>query len=121
MSRLADQLHAVNVVNTWDLLMKYGTKTNAIAVSYCPGYIRGDIPHTRVWSPHFKTDKLASWREQGKKHFYGNRATTFEQALNWASIEYGVTEWVTCPMDRSTKIPKCVLFKARCLLRHPKS
>lgn len=108
MSKLREQLRARGIINTWDVLTKFGTKRNAIAVSYSRapsgrmGY--GDFNHATVWSPFFKTDP-EEHRYNGKV-FGGNRAKSIPKAVAWATEKYGITEWATCPTDPSCKIPK---------------
>jgi len=109
--KIVAALAALGVHNTYGVLKKFATtKQQAVAVSY-RGRDRGLPARIQVWSPLFKTDPDAAWYDNGSKTFgvYSkDRTETLAEALAWASEQYNISEWATCPADRLTKIPKSV-------------
>ena len=107
---LRDRLRKVGVINTHDLLKKFGVpgKTD-VAVHYYrpePRMVRG--PHSNVFSPSHKTDPQAHWSDHGCKAFTGNRAESSEEAIAWATEKYGIKEWVPDPTGMAVRVPKSV-------------
>ncbi len=118
MSKLEEKFRTHKVFNTHEILSQFATAVDDIAVDYSrspAGRMGIGVPNaTRVWSTRFKTnpDPNTHWANQGAKHFCGIRKTSFKEALDWASEKYHISEWETCPMDRSRKIPKTVYDRA---------
>ena len=104
-------LRATGVINTHDLLKRFGDKGRDVAVSYYVRDARGVMPSSsKVWSPTFKTDPQAHWTDYGSKAFSGNRAESFPLAKAWASERYGIKEWAPFGGDH---VPAEVLARAR--------
>ena len=121
MSKLSNQLRENKIFNTWELLKAFGDEGKDIAVQYYtadPRSVR--CASTQVWSPSFNTDPDTAWYNYKKKTFTGNRKESFETAKAWASAEYGIKEWATCPMISGTHVPKCVMDRAKAFLKMQK-
>ena len=110
---IKDKLATMNIINTWDILMRFGQKGKDVAVTYTRradgrgGW--GDVNKSQVFSPSHETDHKSHFSDYGSKSFVGDKAKSMPLALAWAGKTYGVTEWVTCPTCRNTKIPRYVL------------
>ena len=118
MSKLSDQLREHKIFNTWELLKAFGDKGKDISVQYYSAVPRSvRCASTQVWSPSFNTDPDTAWYDYQKKTFSGTRKESFEEAKKWASAEYGIEEWVPCPMIRGTHVPKYVVDRAKAFLK----
>jgi len=107
---LKKRLAKIGVINTWDLLKKFGVphKTD-IVVSYYPPESRSVRPaRSHVSSPSHRTDPKASWYDYGNKSFPGYRDESVPEAVKWATETYGITEWAVDPTDPSGRVPKVV-------------
>jgi len=90
------------LVNTYDQLhaaVEEGIipKEKAVALMYQPNdYSRGgSSARMQVASPFFKTDPRpeAPWYNYNTKTFLGKRSESQPLAIEWATKEYGITEW----------------------------
>ena len=118
MSKLSYQLREHKIFNTWELLKSFGDEEKDIAVQYYTTEPRSArCASTKAWSPSFNTDPDAAWYNYKKKTVTGNRKESFEKAKVWASAEYGIEEWVPCPMIRGTHVPKYVVDRAKAFLK----
>jgi len=105
-------LAAVGVINTWDLLRRFGDSLKDVAISYHPGGGRSVVPsRSQVWSPTFKTDPLGHWADYGCKAFSGRRAVSMPVARSWATEQYGIKEWVA--WKDGDLVPAEVMVRAR--------
>lgn len=119
MSKLKDKLREHHIVNTYDLLVKFGVGGRDVACGFTGA---GDARScrcaaTQVWRPKHNTDPRAAWYNYGRKTFVGARAESLPQAIAWATERYGITEWVSDPTDKNTKIPREVLDAALAFLK----
>jgi hypothetical protein len=123
MSKLSERFRAVKIYNTHDILKLAGACDKmAIACSYSPSDGTGfGCSKSTVWSPHFKTNPDSSWYDYGCMTFVGKRVESMPKALAWASNQYGIKEWVNCPMNTTDKIPQHVLAIATAWLKHEES
>lgn len=114
MSKLQDQLREMRVFNTHGLLKHFALKGRDVAVVYHTAVPRQcSCNHSVVYSPSHKTSPDAPWYNNGCKSFVGQKSESVPLAIAWATEKYGITEWVTCPTDRSAKIPAEVLEAAK--------
>lgn len=119
MSRLVDQLHALRIVNTHDLLRRFADKGQDVACCWCGhGDSRSVRAHgAHVYSPSHKTDPTAHWTDYGQKRFGGPRDEALPAALAWASEKYGVAAWAVDPTDRNARVPKVVRERAEAAVK----
>ena len=115
MSKLADALRAIWVINTWSLLRQFGEKGRDIAVSFHGYKARPYRPAaTEVWSPSMRYDPKAIWGYDSKiKTFSGTRSVSLLTAKVWAGKTYGIERWAPCPMIRNSYVPADVVERAR--------
>jgi hypothetical protein len=94
---------SMNIINTYDQLKAAVSagilpKNQALAVTYHarPQGRMGIAMcnKSQVYSPFFKTDPNSAWYDYGHKTFIGNRAESFPKAKEWASEQYGITDWL---------------------------
>lgn len=112
----------LNVINTYDLLVRFGKKRETdVAVSF---HGRGPSrslqpPQARVFSTSHNTNPKAAWYDRGCKTFVGNREESLPLAISWASQRYGIAEpdWVPCPTSRNTYVPRSVMAAAMAALK----
>jgi hypothetical protein len=123
MSKLVEQLREIGVINTHDLLRKFADVGKDVACSYSTSAARSVMcSRTTVFSPSHKTSpESAAWYDYGNKTFNGGRTDSLNAAMAWASEKYGITEWATCPTDRSAKIPAYVLTRAKEALKEKRA
>jgi hypothetical protein len=113
MSKLAEQLRAIKIVNLWDLVSRFGKKgaDDVFIVFHRGGRAMAD--RSNVVSPSHKTDLKAHWSDNGSMSFTGPVKLSQTQAIEWASKHYGIEKWVSCPFSpRTDKIPKTVMDRA---------
>ena len=119
MANKSEQLAAIKICNTHELLARFGDlKKTDIAVSF-DGYGGGRsmrVHGSSVYSPSHKTNPDASWYDYGKKTFVGNRAESLPKAFAWASERYGIAidDWVPDPTrtGRGSYVPRVVRDRA---------
>jgi hypothetical protein len=118
MSKLEDQLRAIRVFNTHELLLRFGVPGRDVGLTYYPPETRSVRPNmTKVYSPTFKTNPKAHWSDYFCKVFIGNRAESMPEAQAWASEQYGITEWAPDPTSRGGKVPKYVVDAAKAAVK----
>ena len=96
MSKLVEQFRTIRVFNNFDLLKKFGIG-NDVAVEYYakpPGRMgMCETNKTKVWSPFFPVDKEVQVDIFKNPHrgkiFYGKRAKSFPEALEFVEKTYG--------------------------------
>lgn len=114
MSKIADQLRELRVFNTHEILSRFGAKGLDVAALYVTPSARSVMARaTMIYSPSHQTNPNAAWYDNGCKSFVGTKEKSMPKAIAWASEKYGITEWATCPFDRSAKIPAEVLTAAK--------
>lgn len=109
--KIRDQLRAIGVINTFDILTRFGNRMTGIACQYHAQQPRSVLgSRTLVWSPFFKTaPNSAAWYDHGNKALVGDRAESLPAAVAWATTVFRIMEWAPCPTDPgNTRIPKCV-------------
>ena len=103
---MTDKLREAGVVNTHDLLKRFGTPgVDDVAVVYYPAEDRGPCARASVYSPSHETDPDAAWYDYKQKTFVGLRAKSVPRARAWASERYRVAEWAPCPTGRGAWVP----------------
>ncbi len=118
--RFADALRGIGVINTHDMLVRFGQRRkDDVACLYHVGH-RGLAPETVAYSPSHHTDpQETGWRGLGRKHFHGSRRESMPKAIAWATERYGIADWRRCPMEPSNMVPATVLERAREAVRAP--
>jgi hypothetical protein len=121
---LRARLAATNIVNTHDLLRRFGRESD-VAVSFCgtDNSRGGRAAHTQVWKPGHKTDPAAHWRDYGNKTFLGSRGESLPAAKAWAEQNYtGPVVWVPSPVlaGRGCYVPEQVVERAKAAVREGK-
>ncbi len=110
-AEFAARLRAGGIINTWDLLQKFGGPIGEtdLAVSYRPK------PSGRMGICEFNKTCVWSSRRHIQAVFTGRRSVSFTAALDWAKKRYGITNWTPCPTSagRGTYVPKDVVARAR--------
>lgn len=119
--KTVDRLRSIKVVNTHELLLRFGVKGRTdVAVYFCPAQ-----PHlvrpalTCIYSPSHKTNPGGAWYDYGRKSFVGGRVKSLTEALAWASDRYGIPldDWVPDPTQRGSYVPRDVREKAFAALK----
>lgn len=113
-SKFATSLRVIGVHNNYGMLERFGTMGD-VTIEYHSGSqsILGDITRTTVWSVHPHPKLKVDERKLGgqpEKTFIGNRAATFQLAVNWAMEQFG-HDYEPSPFGG--RLPSHVLHKAR--------
>jgi hypothetical protein len=106
MSKLSEALRAARIVNTHGMLLRFGGQSD-VAILYHPteNGRGGRYARAQIYSPHFKTDPQSHWMDNGYKTFSGSRDKSIPEAMDWVARQYGITEWLPDPTDRSNLVP----------------
>jgi len=68
-------------------------RQQAVYITHLPKSI-GYPPRAQVVGVYFATDPDSHWTNHNKKTFYGNsKMSRANAAIDWASQQYGITEW----------------------------
>jgi hypothetical protein len=108
-----DALRAIGVINTHDLLKRFGDLHKDVACHFHGDSSREVCgPRTNVYSPSRQTDPKAHYSNYGCKTFGGGFAESMPLALAWASKRYRIKSWVVDPTNRSCRVPIVVRERA---------
>lgn len=106
---LAERLRIFNPHNASTFAGERGGA--GVYVTYRPEQ-RGRVYTFAAWQvvrPGYKTDPGGHWMDHGHKTFgvrsVQERSAVLEEALEWASRRYGVTDWEKIPGIRGTYFP----------------
>jgi hypothetical protein len=99
MAKIVDQLRALKIYNTHNLLTAFAAKGRDVAITF--------TPHSRQTMTTFGV-RLMCPRGVFKNvpHFSSGMIEGREQAKAYCAERFGITEWVACPTERTTLIPR---------------
>lgn len=123
-TKLEEQLRAIGIINTHDLLTEFAAKGEDVTVQFegADNSRGGHPPRARIWAPNRKTDPKAPWYNHGNKTFAGGRLESVPQALAWACEYTGtkLADWGADPTRRNGFVLRVVRERALAKIKERK-
>jgi hypothetical protein len=118
---MSKRLRAIGVVNSVDLLKRFGGPRDVALLYHATDNSRGGTyAHVSVYSCHHDTQPDAPWYQHKSKWFVGLRSQSMPLAEAWASAKYGIKEWGVDPTSPGSRVPMHIRKAALAALKEAK-